>query len=460
MKREAVLHIGPMKTGSTSIQAWLRKNRKALAARGIGVPRGFGAANMSALTTIAGSAARNTALPPDDAERWDGLVKELEAWPESIGTVIMSGEMMGQRLRKVSLVAGLKRALDPYFDRYRIIVYLRRQDEMSVSRYNTLLRNNSSETLSLLDDPVDFEEMLRIWSEVFGREAIIPRLFARSELVGNDILADFASALGIAADGLEFDVGTRNPSYVPKAQEFLSALVEHTRRTGLAQDLSRLPNYIVMTQVLRREFAGKGLLPARKEAIAFVREVAASNEAVRSAWFPERERLFGDDFSQYPEERTGAPDAAALLSVAIPVVAELLAKSAARVAPEGTAEPGRRRRRSVPVELLPRPGHRTLRQPETGEPETIIDLAAPDQNVVAKVARMLWRIDNLDALKEVPFADRKVRWAEARDTYVTLSGQFLTSIARERIGMTIRAETELDDADISLDVEDDETEPA
>jgi hypothetical protein len=46
---------------------------------------------------------------------------------------------------------------------------------------------------------------------------------------------------------------------------------------------------------------GRGALPSRREAQAFQERFEASNERLRHLRFPERARLFDNDFSTYPD---------------------------------------------------------------------------------------------------------------------------------------------------------------
>lgn len=197
--RLAVLHIGPMKTGSTSIQWWLRVNRDALAEQGVAVPLHADQTNLSPLAATFG------ATQADDLDEADGiqalkipreqLIADLDALGPETHTCIISGELMGQRMRRPA-IARLKTALSPYFDRWVIVIYLRRQDELAVSRLSTMLRRGARARLA---KPLDYARILDDWAGEFGREAIRPRLFARDQLIDGDVVADFIETAGLPA---------------------------------------------------------------------------------------------------------------------------------------------------------------------------------------------------------------------------------------------------------------------
>jgi hypothetical protein len=80
-----------------------------------------------------------------------------------------------------------------------------------------------------------------------------------------------------------------------------------------------------LAALLQASAAGRGELPSRAEAIAYVGNYTASNEAVRARWFPAQASLFSDDFSPYPEAPPPPTDAARTLDLALRLLAAELA---------------------------------------------------------------------------------------------------------------------------------------
>lgn len=323
MPRRAILHIGPMKTGSTSIQLWLHRSADMLATHGCHFPVSLGSRNMSRLTYMAQALAFNGALSSGDDARLDALRAELAGLPSAIHTVIFSGEMLGQVLNEAAEVRALKTMLDEFFDDYLVVLYLRRQDELSLSRYNTSLRRGERRARPFAT-PFDYELRLNLWLEAFGREAIRPRLFERGLMAGGDVVRDFAHTVGLPYqqdDGRPLD---RNPSLRPEAQLFLARFAEAVRDSGFEAPFVDIAAYDEINRILNREFHGPGAKPLRVEAVAFYDQVRASNERVRAEWFPDRETLFAEDFSAYPELADRPPPAKRLLDVAMAVLTSLV----------------------------------------------------------------------------------------------------------------------------------------
>jgi len=312
-----------MKTGSTSIQLWLHRRADELAKQGYHFPMSLGGRNMSRLTFMAQAQAFNGELSATDRARLDALRAEFAGLPPAIHTAIFSGEMMGQVLNEVGEARALKTMLDEFFDQYLVVLYLRRQDELSLSRYSTSLRRGERRARPFTS-PFDYELRLNLWSEVFGRKAICPRLFDRGVMAGGDVVQDFAQTAGLPYDKDEEAPLDRNPSLLPEAQLFLAKFAGAVHDSGFDAPFIDIAGYDEINRLLDKEFNGSGVKPLRAEAVAFYDQIRASNERVRAAWFPDRETLFSEDFSAYPQTVDRPPTAKRVLDVAMTVLTSLV----------------------------------------------------------------------------------------------------------------------------------------
>lgn len=323
MARRAVLHIGVMKTGSSAVQAYLHERVDAYRAIGIHYPQSSLGRNMSRLAPIARALAAGEAMTPADRERHDAFRDEMAALDEGVHTVVLSGEMLGESL-DADAIAALKAMLDSWFGEIAVVVYLRRQDELALSRHSTLLRRGGRLTVPFARAP-DYHWMLNRWARVFGRRAMRVRVYERSTLKNADIVEDLLEAAGLPYLARERPVRDVNPSLGPAAQAVWGRLALRMRERGYTGRLIDMHGHGEMDAALETRFAGIGRRPARGDVERFLRKVAASNERVRIGWFPERERLFSDVFSMYPVTADPEPDAAAVLDAALEALAAVCA---------------------------------------------------------------------------------------------------------------------------------------
>lgn len=333
-----ILHIGTAKTGTTTLQRFLHVNRTALARQGIGYPISPGRTNHRALAMYAmadnriDGAIRAAGLQaPATRAQWrtefrDAFGAELRQLASDADRVLLSSEHCQSRLTNTAAVQCLHDLLHPFFGRIEIVVYLRRQDELAVSRYNTRIKTGQTGTdffypRDAASHYYDYRRLLDLWSSIFGREAVRPRLFDRRRLIGGSILHDFAVVAGLDLHQLKMSED-HNRSLSAPALEIL--------RIFNAQVPSNAPEAAV--KHLRQRYihffesrpSGPQRLPARAAAMAFQQQFATINAAVAHEWFAGRP-LFDEDFSRYPDtEATVRLDHAALARIFAPAFARLV----------------------------------------------------------------------------------------------------------------------------------------
>ncbi len=307
----AILHIGTEKTGTTTLQAFLKQNRAVLDQHGFHHPVFAGRINHTGLAAYASDDAVRDDLRIDlgihDAE---GLKRfrhqfEVDAAAEVDRNreriFVFSNEHCSSRLTTPQQIARLRDFLARFFDRVTVTVYLRRQDQVAVSLYSTLLKFGG-DRWEILPDPRlrstywDYDRLLALWADAFGAENVVPRIFDRAELFGGSVVSDFVRQWGL---GQGFgDVRDTNESLQPHAGEFLRRL--NTAFPGYVNgEFNRMRGELGAR--IGTLFPGRGPKPSRAEAMAFYQGFAAPNEAVRARWFPARATLFPEDFSSYPE---------------------------------------------------------------------------------------------------------------------------------------------------------------
>lgn len=214
--KRAVLHIGAPKTGTTSIQSFLAKNRGALRAEGALYPGSLGRPAHQAFAVAMGPLFHSDGLRMASGVggalgllrlRRDlkaALRREMaEARPD---TLIISCENFFSGVRSHGHARRIRRFLMRFAETVEVVVYLRRQDRAIYSAWAHSLRIAKSAafvapTRMPPADRHDYAARLAIWADVFGRHAVRPVAF---DAVDGDVVADFTARVGIrgaASDG-------------------------------------------------------------------------------------------------------------------------------------------------------------------------------------------------------------------------------------------------------------------
>jgi hypothetical protein len=327
-----VLHIGAEKTGSTSLQAFFGLNHTQLQKNGMFVPVSLATAADEGLRKHDCLAALSMADDrfQDDLRQRAGIndqkslfnfrsalfskfVDEIRGVPSSCTTLILSDEHCHSRLTSTEDVKCLKQFLDHFCNGYQVIVYLRPQHELAISQYGMFVANGltNGEALPPLPPPSNYEKtiytnreyfdyaaLLDRWAGTFGEGFIHPRLFTAKDLVGGDVVTDFAAKLPINLT--EFKVPPRlNTNISARGLAFLLAFyrqLDQQRSYGASLIRERIRN------AAQKCFPGPGIVAARSKVQIFCEQFADGNDLLRLRWFPDRETLFPLDLSSFPEQ--------------------------------------------------------------------------------------------------------------------------------------------------------------
>ena len=230
-----MLHIGSGKTGTSSIQYFLHRNRDRLADLGLLYPQTPGGTRHARLGLF---------IQPDDVledipswgrQRFDTPAEFRKAFrrrlfreigESGLSRVLFSDEALygspQEALRRLSRFTGR------IADSVRIVVYLRRQDDHLVSRYQQVVKVGETRRLAERMQQLDFSKTynyygrLRTWQRLLKPTEFVVRRFEPGRFVDGSIYQDFFDAVGIdaRADQLE-QVKSRNESLDAEALEFL-----------------------------------------------------------------------------------------------------------------------------------------------------------------------------------------------------------------------------------------------
>jgi len=311
-----ILHIGTEKTGTSSIQNYLYKNRRQLGGAGYHVLQSGGKYNSRALP-----AACITNKPDDylraigvntveerQAHREsviEGIARELSELPAGIHTVLISSEHFHSRIRSEEELGNVRGLLSRFFDQFKIICYLREQVSTCASWYSTSLKNRGTQSLCEFMERCtprnlyfNYHEMLAGWERSFGLEALDVGLFSRDHLLNGDLLDDFTQRVDPGLVGsLKKQVKVENESLTPMGQGLARAInltfPDDTSNPEVARTRDKFKEFIIA------EFNGAGQFPPPEACRKLYESFVEGNEKVRQKFFPEVATLF-----QHPAEIT------------------------------------------------------------------------------------------------------------------------------------------------------------
>jgi hypothetical protein len=305
------LHIGTEKTGSTSIQSYLRANRKHLNKLGICIPSSLsvGRGNHRWLPLIA-----NNPEFTDEFTTREGLIepsrrakrindkknlfeREVSAKKALCNHFVISSEHLQSRLTTDEELLKLNEYLSKLFKSITIGLYIRDPLETAVSAYSSLLlANRAGSRLPAANSPYilnlcDHAATIARWKRCFPDARLVVRHFEEAKLSLGDIRKDFClqflqvdpCAIGMLPKRL-------NESYSLKGLTYIHWLnkVMPPRGGALATRL----RYLVIDYLARLIRDESRFSPSREEQTAYYWQFRDSCEEVRREYFPERKRLF------------------------------------------------------------------------------------------------------------------------------------------------------------------------
>jgi hypothetical protein len=210
--RTAVIHVGLEKTGTTLIQRWLASNHRQLLQEGFWMPKCLGFPNHTRLVAaclddgvvdnIKAHLLRREGI--DEALlRWR-VAHDLHAESRKAGdwhTLVISSELISSRLASSSEQQRLVSLVHNLVDRIRILLVVRRQDQLAISRFSSVLRSGFNRYDAILEDLSSFN----FWALPPGRTVSDHHFFYDLE----GIARRFAS---LADDGFSIRVhGEQHP---------------------------------------------------------------------------------------------------------------------------------------------------------------------------------------------------------------------------------------------------------
>lgn len=214
------LHIGTQKTGSSTLQHFMRLNRRALAERGYNFVHAF--RDWSDHNRLARELRGGNMEMP----RLKATVAEIRE--SELPHHLISGEEMFHIRAARRLGNHLP---DDLKGQVRIVAYLRRPDDLMEALYKQRVKSAEIEPqpiayLRRASFEYRYRPVLEAYAEVFGREAMTVRPYSRKLLKNNDIVDDFFATIGVDdVAGLPRDMPEDNPTFSAAVSQLMGFYV-------------------------------------------------------------------------------------------------------------------------------------------------------------------------------------------------------------------------------------------
>lgn len=300
------MHVGMGKTGTTSLQTWLHRNRQRLAERGVLYPASPGPRRHVRLGLCTQALDQGPGTGVDWQEQpvatpgqlrpllEEELLAELQSAPPR---VLLSDEaLFGAGDEGLRYLHGL---LGRIASSVRVVVYLRRQDDHVSSRYQQVVKlagevRRLPEWLDAHDfsRKYDYHRRLRAWQSLVSPSSLAVRVFERERLVDGSLHSDFldATGLGLVPDDLEA-APDRNESLDAEAVELLR--LYNLLRQEQPGEIAGMPRHKRMVRRLQAASRGPMLtLPDQRLEDLMARHVESNRAVARDFVAGAPETLF------------------------------------------------------------------------------------------------------------------------------------------------------------------------
>jgi hypothetical protein len=226
--KKIFFHIGVHKTGTTALQMFLQNSYSDLKQRGILFPQS-GRVNDSNHSHIAWEFSKKPGYDPQ-LGGIDAVLDEI--FSSECPVSIISGEDF--EFLSIEQISEFHSKVQGKAD-IKVIVYLRRQDEVIQSEYSEWAKRGLIDMnfnwlckYFSIHPRFFYHNLLKNWSVHFEKTNIIARIYHKKKLLNGDIIDDFFSAIGLESKIIGLDRSNEKVNESLRHKTLLSCILANT----------------------------------------------------------------------------------------------------------------------------------------------------------------------------------------------------------------------------------------
>lgn len=309
------IHIGTPKTGTTSIQNFCGLNREKLREQGVLYPimnyhyeRKSVNRNGYFLTgTIKENGTRNK---EKEKEVFDSELQYIVDCFKENDTILLSDESIwwATSTRRKGLWKDLKKHSEQHNYQIKVIVYLRRQDQFMMSRYNQRLKTDFVASTQNFDEyfadmngrfkcVMDYRDRIDNIAKSISKENVIVKRFDRNYFYNGDLNQDFLNILGVKVDdSFQQLKETANTGISVQSGE-IKRVLNRLKPITMAENNKLLEILNECENVLPESNTS---LMSTDEVKNFMEQFVDSNESIVDEYIGDGKPMFDYDYKQKP----------------------------------------------------------------------------------------------------------------------------------------------------------------
>ncbi len=310
-----ILHIGTPKTGSTTIQNFLKLNRNLLDSESILVPKTISTndGNHRWASVFAydndfedeftkkifteGSKSREELID----EKFNEFKKEIAMSNANI--CIISSEHLSSRLRKIENIYKLKHLFNDFFEEISILLYIRKPIEAAISLLSTQIKTGQTPQgldLEFFSNNLNNLKVIKNWENAFLKSNLRIKLFNKENFIDGDLIKDFCAECKIKYSK-NFKTHKRSNETLNLDQmkylKYLNQYFPLLKKNKLNKKRRNLTRFIIENFQSSNQF-----LPTKDQYRLFEKHFAIDNHYIKKEYFSDKKQLWSTYKKEFAEQ--------------------------------------------------------------------------------------------------------------------------------------------------------------